>query len=200
MCVWCKPREVSLFFAFFSSPPHSSAKIFAPEMSQTDRQKSARFFLSLQQLLVRGSFFEQKQHFLVWCLGRSINFFSRCRQFCSAWSFYSNMSSRRSVKVCIRTRPTHYFAQDNITIENDEKTIQLRAKSAEISAGLSDNRQSNFKFRFDHVFHNASQSNVYDLYCRDTVLGVVDGINGAIMAYGQTGSGKTFTMVRICKL
>jgi hypothetical protein len=54
---------------------------------------------------------------------------------------------------------------------------------------------SSFKFRFDHIFHNASQAAVYDLYARDTVLGVVDGINGAIMSYGQTGSGKTFTML-----
>jgi type II secretory ATPase GspE/PulE/Tfp pilus assembly ATPase PilB-like protein len=36
---------------------------------------------------------------------------------------------------------------------------------------------------------------VYDLYARDTVQTVLDGINGAIMTYGQTGSGKTFTMV-----
>jgi Tfp pilus assembly pilus retraction ATPase PilT len=49
------------------------------------------------------------------------------------------------------------------------------------------------------VFHNATQSAVYDLYVRDTVQGVVDGINGAVMSYGQTGSGKTFTMVR-CSL
>jgi kinesin family protein 6/9 len=105
------------------------------------------------------------------------------------------MTSRRSVKVCIRTRPTHYFAQDNISIESDEKTVNVRARPMEVAAGTTDNRQGNFKFRFDHVFHNASQSNLYDLYCRDTVMGVVDGINGAIMTYGQTGSGKTFTMV-----
>lgn len=107
----------------------------------------------------------------------------------------SNMTSRKSIKVCIRTRPTHYFAQDNIVLENDSKTIQIQANHIEDNGGLTNNRQSGYKFRFDHVFHNASQSEVYDLYCRDTVLGVVDGTNGAIMSYGQTGSGKTFTMV-----
>jgi len=45
------------------------------------------------------------------------------------------------------------------------------------------------------VFHNASQADVYDLYARDAVQGVTDGINGGIMTYGQTGSGKTFTMM-----
>ena len=40
------------------------------------------------------------------------------------------------------------------------------------------------------MFHNASQQATYDLYARDTVQGVVDGVNGAIMSYGQTGSGR----------
>jgi type II secretory ATPase GspE/PulE/Tfp pilus assembly ATPase PilB-like protein len=53
-----------------------------------------------------------------------------------------------------------------------------------------------FKFKLDHIFHNASQALIYDMFARDTVQGVVDGINGAILTYGQTGSGKTFTMVR----
>ena len=106
------------------------------------------------------------------------------------------MTSRKSIKVCVRTRPTHYFAQDNIVLENDSKTIQVHQNHSEDNGGLTNNRQNGFKFRFDHVFHNSSQSEVYDLYCRDTVLGVVDGTNGAIMSYGQTGSGKTFTMVR----
>ncbi len=87
--------------------------------------------------------------------------------------------------MCIRTRPTHYFAQDNIHIENDEKTVQIKTNSSDDNGGLTNNRQNTFKFRFDHIFHNASQSNVYDLYCRDTVLGVVDGVNGAILAYGN---------------
>jgi type II secretory ATPase GspE/PulE/Tfp pilus assembly ATPase PilB-like protein len=63
------------------------------------------------------------------------------------------------------------------------------------ATAVLNNRQNSFKFKFDHVFHNASQSAVYDLYARDTVRDVVEGINGAIMTYGQTGSGKTFTMV-----
>lgn len=104
---------------------------------------------------------------------------------------------RNAVKVCIRTRPTQNYAQDNIFIDQEHNTIQINtSNSAEPGDGLLDNKQSNFKFKFDHVFHNVSQIAVYDLYARDTVQGVVDGINGAILSYGQTGSGKTFTMVR----
>jgi len=103
------------------------------------------------------------------------------------------MSRKNAVKVCIRTRPTQYFAQDAIMIEEEHATIKIAHEGApEPGGGV---RQSLQQFRFDHVFHNASQSAVYDLYARDTTQGVLDGTNGAIMTYGQTGSGKTFTMV-----
>jgi type II secretory ATPase GspE/PulE/Tfp pilus assembly ATPase PilB-like protein len=105
------------------------------------------------------------------------------------------MSKRNSVKVCIRTRPTQYFAQNNIHIDEEHASIQITNVSEEAVAGMPNNRQNVFQFKFDHVFHNASQSAIYDLFARDTVQSVVDGINGAILSYGQTGSGKTFTMV-----
>lgn len=104
---------------------------------------------------------------------------------------------KNCVKVCVRTRPTQNFAQNNIVIDEEHSTIQVNTGHDDDGGGLSNNKQNTFKFKFDHVFHNASQSNVYDLYARDTVQGVVDGINGAIMSYGQTGSGKTFTMVSL---
>jgi len=102
---------------------------------------------------------------------------------------------RNSVKVCVRTRPTHYFAQDNILIDQHENTIQISYDHDD--SEVLNNKQNSFKFKFDHVFHNASQSEVYDLFARDTAQGVVDGINGAVLSYGQTGSGKSFTMVRM---
>jgi kinesin family protein 6/9 len=104
---------------------------------------------------------------------------------------------KNAVKVCIRTRPTQNYAQDNIFIDQEHNTIQINTNTAQgpQGDGLLDNKQSNFKFKFDHVFHNATQTAVYDLYARDTVQTVVDGINGAILSYGQTGSGKTYTMM-----
>ena len=101
---------------------------------------------------------------------------------------------KASIKVCIRTRPTQDFAQDKLFIDTDHNTIQVQS-AGENDGGLLNNKQSNFKFRFDQVFHNASQSQVYDLKARSTVLSVIEGINSAILTYGQTGSGKTFTMV-----
>jgi len=103
---------------------------------------------------------------------------------------------RNAIKVCIRTRPTQYFAQDAIIIDEEHSTIQITNNHGVEPGGMLNNKQNSFKFRFDHVFHNSSQSAVYDLFARDTVQGVVDGINGAVMTYGQTGSGKTFTMVQ----
>lgn len=108
------------------------------------------------------------------------------------------MSYRNAVKVCVRTRPTQNFAQDNIFIDVEHSSIMIKNNDEELEGSVLNNRQNNFKFKFDHVFHNSSQTAVYDLHARDTVHDVVDGVNGAIMTYGQTGSGKTFTMVMIC--
>jgi len=103
------------------------------------------------------------------------------------------MSRRNSVKVCVRTRPTHHFAQDNIFIDENENTIQINHDHDE--AEVLNNKQNSFKFKYDHVFHNSSQAEVYDYLARDTTQGVIDGINGGIISYGQTGSGKSFTMI-----
>ncbi len=105
------------------------------------------------------------------------------------------MSGGNKVKVCIRTRPTQYFAEDAIQIDEEHGTIQVTNNGGIEPGEMLNNKNTSAKFRYDHVFHNASQTAVYDLYARDTVQCVVDGINGAIMSYGQTGSGKTFTMM-----
>lgn len=107
---------------------------------------------------------------------------------------------KNTVKVCVRTRPTQNFAQDNLFIDVEHGAVTVKHSDPEGESTILNNRQNTFKFRFDHVFHNASQSAVYDLYARDTVHDVVYGINGAILTYGQTGSGKTFTMVRYLML
>jgi kinesin family protein 6/9 len=108
----------------------------------------------------------------------------------------SQQLTQKPVKVCVRTRPTHHFAQDNINIDQEHGTIQINSSrdGAPQPCAILNNRNTNFKFRVDHVFHNASQAQVYDLYAHDIVMGVIDGINGAIMKYGQTGSGKTYSM------
>jgi Kinesin motor domain len=95
---------------------------------------------------------------------------------------------KKSVKVCVRTRPTQYFAQDNLVIDEEHGFIRVNTDRGDEPpvAGGPNNKNNLFKFRFDHVFHNASQTAVYDLFARDTVQGVLDGTNGAIMAYGQT--------------
>eukprot|EP00981_Chlorochromonas_danica_P002941 scaffold601_cov170-Ochromonas_danica.AAC.2 len=100
------------------------------------------------------------------------------------------------VRVCIRTRPTQNFAQDNLGVDIEHGTIRVKYDDdKDAASSVLNNRQNTYSFKFDYVFHNASQVAVYDLYARDCVHGVVNGVNGAIMSYGQTGSGKTFTMI-----
>ncbi|KAH8081577.1 hypothetical protein JL720_8697 [Aureococcus anophagefferens] len=102
----------------------------------------------------------------------------------------------KTIKVCVRTRPTATFAAEQIVIDGDKNSIVINKKqTAEEAASTLNNAQTNFKFQFHHVLHNASQDTVYETLARDVVQDVVDGINGTIMTYGQTGSGKTFTML-----
>ena len=102
----------------------------------------------------------------------------------------------KAIKVCVRTRPTSCFAQDELYINNRDMTIAVDPNEGDYDATMGpNNRDSRSKFQFHHVLHNASQETVYESMCRDVVQGVVDGTNGTIMSYGQTGSGKTFTMI-----
>eukprot|EP00636_Phaeomonas_parva_P006018 CAMPEP_0118854086 /NCGR_PEP_ID=MMETSP1163-20130328/2427_1 /TAXON_ID=124430 /ORGANISM="Phaeomonas parva, Strain CCMP2877" /LENGTH=785 /DNA_ID=CAMNT_0006786743 /DNA_START=54 /DNA_END=2411 /DNA_ORIENTATION=- len=101
---------------------------------------------------------------------------------------------RDVVKVCVRTRPSAHFAQDQIVINQAANSLTVRLHDAP-DDGLFNNRDNSLAFDFHHLMHNSSQESMYENICRDTVQGVVDGINGCIFSYGQTGSGKTFTMI-----
>jgi hypothetical protein len=91
--------------------------------------------------------------------------------------------TRNAVRVCVRTRPTHHFAQNNISIDQEARTIIINSsrESAPEPGAILNNRSNIFKFKFDHIFHNSSQSEVYNLFAYDIVMGVLDGVNGAIM-------------------
>ncbi|CAH0372596.1 unnamed protein product [Pelagomonas calceolata] len=104
-------------------------------------------------------------------------------------------SMGKTIKVCVRTRPTAQFAAGHIAIDADRNAITIDKGHEASPDGVCNNAQSRFDFRFHHVLHNASQDTVYETLARDVVQDVVDGINGTIMTYGQTGSGKTFTML-----
>jgi type II secretory ATPase GspE/PulE/Tfp pilus assembly ATPase PilB-like protein len=103
---------------------------------------------------------------------------------------------KAAIKVCIRTRPTPDFADGRIHLDTDRKTILVQTSPQdEDNLPHLSNKQNQYKFKFDDIFHYCSQSDIYDHRARETVLAVVEGVNGSIMTYGQTGSGKTFTMV-----
>ena len=64
------------------------------------------------------------------------------------------------------------------------------------SSSTSSGRTSTKAFAPEHVFMpSSSQAEVYESCAREVVMGILQGVNGAIIAYGQTGSGKTHTML-----
>ena len=64
------------------------------------------------------------------------------------------------------------------------------------SSSTASGRTKTTAFAPEHVFMpDSTQAAVYESCAREVVLGVVAGVNGAVIAYGQTGSGKTHTML-----
>ena len=101
--------------------------------------------------------------------------------------------SKQAVKVLIRTRPTDQFAVRNLKVDCNSGVFDVQIDKKD--EGAVNNRLDNWKFKFQHILHNATQDDVYDLSSAEIVQSVVKGYNGSIMCYGQTGSGKTYTML-----
>lgn len=80
-----------------------------------------------------------------------------------------------NIWVAVRTRPTRASTSDFFVIDEGKETIDIR----------SANTQDVFHFKFNKVFHNATQETVF-FECLPPILeGAIDGYNGTVMAYGQ---------------
>lgn len=53
---------------------------------------------------------------------------------------------------------------------------------------------TDLQVRFDHIFDQAPQIDIYDMVGPEVQRTLFSGYNASIFAYGQTGSGKTYTM------
>ena len=88
-----------------------------------------------------------------------------------------------AIKVCARVRPTLGVPSSG------EIDIPQRFGSQKSMCVRS------LEFSLDWCFDaSASQEDVFNQACKDSVTSVLEGYNAAILAYGQTGSGKTHTM------
>ena len=76
----------------------------------------------------------------------------------------------KTIKVCVRTRPTAQFAAGHIAIDADRNAITIDKGHEASPDGVCNNAQSRFDFRFHHVLHNASQDTVYETLARDVAL------------------------------
>ncbi|XP_077349676.1 kinesin-like protein KIF9 [Lithobates pipiens] len=104
------------------------------------------------------------------------------------------MSSGSSdVQVFVRVRPTPNFAQDVITLGEDNKSIEVHLKKDE-KLGVVNNKRYDWSFKVDGILHGASQDVVYDTVAKSVVSKALQGYNGTLMCYGQTGAGKTHTI------
>jgi len=99
----------------------------------------------------------------------------------------------KRVQVWTRIRPTSTFAQENLELLSDGRSINVHQKK-EGRKGVVNNQILDWSFRLDGMFHNSSQDQVFETVGADVITSALDGYNGTLMCYGQTGAGKTFTM------
>ncbi|GIM16156.1 hypothetical protein Vretimale_18808 [Volvox reticuliferus] len=99
---------------------------------------------------------------------------------------------KQAVKVFVRTRPTA-TSSSGIKIGHDGQSVSVNVPKDE-SAGIINNQQESFSFKFDGVLENVSQEEAYTTVAHEVVDSLMSGYNGTIFCYGQTGAGKTFTM------
>ncbi|XP_039224681.1 kinesin-like protein KIF9 isoform X2 [Crotalus tigris] len=111
----------------------------------------------------------------------------------SSQEFMATCLNPKKVKAFARVKPTADFPQDVLRFGADNKTIEVHIER-DRSKGIINNKQMDWTFKLDGVFHNAPQDVVYDAVAKELVSQALNGYNGTIMCYGQTGAGKTFTM------
>ncbi|XP_053385895.1 kinesin-like protein KIF9 isoform X1 [Mercenaria mercenaria] len=99
----------------------------------------------------------------------------------------------KRVQVWARIRPTSHFAQDNLELMPDGRSVNVHVMK-DGRKGVVNNQIQDWSFRLDGIFHNATQDQVFDTVSSNIVTSALDGYNGTMMCYGQTGAGKTFTM------
>ncbi|CAK9099353.1 unnamed protein product [Durusdinium trenchii] len=110
---------------------------------------------------------------------------------------------KRPVKVCVRVRPVLErevengcyhgciaMAHERVYISTEDKPVLIGSKDDPPPEGVK------VYPGFDGLLdQDSSQEDCFQVAGRETVDGVLWGLNGALMAYGQTSTGKTHTMV-----
>ena len=73
----------------------------------------------------------------------------------------------KAVKVIIRTRPTDEFAVNNLKVSTGTGDIEVNIDKHD--QGAVNNSLDNWKLKFPHILHNATQDEVYDLAAAEIV-------------------------------
>ncbi|KAL0229985.1 hypothetical protein PCE1_003549 [Barthelona sp. PCE] len=99
--------------------------------------------------------------------------------------------SKTPINVLIRLRPTSEFDTERIQVTDNEISIHI---PRDPEAGIVNNQQDLWKYKFTNILKEANQDQVYTLAAKSIIAKAIKGYNGAILAYGQTGAGKTYTV------
>eukprot|EP00792_Barthelona_sp_PAP020_P001205 TRINITY_DN1192_c0_g1_i1.p1 TRINITY_DN1192_c0_g1~~TRINITY_DN1192_c0_g1_i1.p1 ORF type:complete len:753 (+),score=233.94 TRINITY_DN1192_c0_g1_i1:72-2330(+) len=91
-----------------------------------------------------------------------------------------------NIQVFIRIKPEKDLQESCLEIDGNQITCTYEKENG----NLSENTKS-----FSNVFVPGSKTkDVYDVFGKKMIDGIMDGYSGTVFAYGQTGAGKSYTM------
>nr|CAH8876465.1 unnamed protein product [Trichobilharzia regenti] len=84
--------------------------------------------------------------------------------------------------------------------DNQQSVVQIENDLLGTPLCTINNQLQTVDYKFEKIFYNASQEEIYQITASRLIVDALAGINGTIMCYGQTGAGKTYTMSGLSQL
>ncbi|CAH8629629.1 unnamed protein product [Heterobilharzia americana] len=103
------------------------------------------------------------------------------------------------ITVFLRIKPSVQVDSIGFLYVEDDHAVQIQNHKLKTAIPVN-NQLLAANYKFDKIFLNISQEEIYNVTASTLIKDALIGINGTIMCYGQTGAGKTYTMSGLSQL
>ncbi|KAH0788590.1 kinesin-like protein KIF9 isoform X2 [Histomonas meleagridis] len=100
---------------------------------------------------------------------------------------------KQKKNVLIRVKPTEDFAEEYITIGEDEQSITVKSLKKRPRSFLK-HQISSYSFQFGSILQNTDQQGLFLITNKQALDDLINGISSCIICNGGPSSGKTYTL------
>nr|CAH8876464.1 unnamed protein product [Trichobilharzia regenti] len=105
------------------------------------------------------------------------------------------------IAVYLRVKPSAEVSLKKfLHFGDNQSVVQIENDLLGTPLCTINNQLQTVDYKFEKIFYNASQEEIYQITASRLIVDALAGINGTIMCYGQTGAGKTYTMSGLSQL